>query len=362
METVVSPPVEPELNLLTTWGEPDDAPRRRNAAIATALLHIVAITTLFLLPESFFQSKPLPDAVVNITPLFEPLTPLTQKAPNPSKTPKEFSAEERGMHRRFTQPAAPAPAAPPAPAPQPAVAAARPAPTPAPPAPAPKKAEIPPTPTAKPQQTPATPEPPKVDATANVPKVDLPQISTLPGPPPKIETQEQPKLALQNLSQGPPRTVPPDQRRVPLPDTTVGGAIQHSIQEGSPRPPAAPGGESQNMQLPQLLSDSQGVDFTNYLRRILQMVKRNWQSVIPTESRYGRPGKVSIVLSIARTGRIVKMVYAQQSGASLPDAYDKAAVQGISMTQEEGFPPFPADFKGDQIVVQFNFAYNAPRQ
>lgn len=360
METVGPPPVEPELHLLTTWGQPDDAPRRRNATLATVALHVAAITTLFLLPERFFENKQPTLTGPVITPIFEPLTPLTQKAPNTGKASKEFSVEERGVHGHVVQPVAPAPAAPPAPTPQPAIAAARPAPNP--PAPTPtKKAEIPPPTPPKPQQAAPTPEPPKVDATASVPKVDLPQISTLPGPP-KIQTEEQPKLALQNLNQGPPSTVPPDQRKIPLPDTSVGGAIQRSIQGGSPVPPAAPAGENQNMQLPQLLSDSQGVDFTNYLRRILQMVKRNWQSVMPTESHFGRPGKVSIVLSIGRNGRIVKMVYAQQSGASLPDAYDKAAVQGISMTQEEGFPPFPADFKGDQIVVQFNFAYNAPRK
>lgn len=359
METVVSPPVEPELHLLTTWGQPDDGARRRKAAIATFLFHAAAATTLFLLPESFFESKRLPDVATHITPIFEPLTPLTQKAPNLSKTQKEFSVEERGAHGQVTQPSRPVPAAPPAPKPQPALAAAQPGPKPATAPPPVKKAEIPPPP--KQQAAPPTPEPPAVNATAQTPKIDLPQISTLPSPP-KIETQEQPKLALQNLNQGPPTVLPPDQRRAPLPDTSVSGAIQRSLQDAAPKAAAAPAGESQNLQLPQLLSDAQGVDFTSYLRRILQMVKRNWQVVIPTESRFGRPGKVSLVLSIARNGKIIKMVYAQQSGASLPDAYDKAAVQGVSMTQEEGFPPFPPEFKGDQIVVQFNFAYNTPRK
>jgi TonB family protein len=205
-----------------------------------------------------------------------------------------------------------------------------------------------------------TPEPPKVETAVTAPKVDVPQLGTIP-PPPKIQAQEQPKLALQNMSQAPPPVLPPEERKIPLPDTSVGSAIQRSIQGAPSRPPApAPGIDNgQSIQLPQLLSDTEGTDFTPYLRRILLMVKSNWQTVIPGAARMGRSGKVSIVLSIDRSGKIVKLVYAEQSGT---DALDKAAVTGVSMAQEQGFPPFPAGFKGDKIVVQFNFAYNAPKQ
>ena len=82
MDTVVSTPVEPELNLLTTWGQADDTARRRRAALATLLAHIAGIATLFLLPESFFESKQPPEPERHVTPIFEPLTRLTQKAPN----------------------------------------------------------------------------------------------------------------------------------------------------------------------------------------------------------------------------------------------------------------------------------------
>jgi TonB family protein len=188
--------------------------------------------------------------------------------------------------------------------------------------------------------------------------VDLPQLGTLP-PPPKIESQEQPRLALQNLSSGQPSVVPPEQRKVQLPDTSVNGAIQRSLGNPAPRPPAPAPGESDghSMQLPQLLSDAQGVDFTSYLRQILQTVRRNWQSVIPESARLGRRGKVAVVLSIGRNGQIEKLVFAEQSGA---DSLDKAAVAGVSMSQP--FPPLPSEFRGEKIVVQFNFAYNAPKQ
>ena len=73
-------------------------------------------------------------------------------------------------------------------------------------------------------------------------------------------------------------------------------------------------------------------------------------------ARSGRRGTVSLVFSIDRLGRVgQKVVFAQQSGL---DAFDKAAVAGLSASNP--FPPLPAEFKGDQITLQFNFAYNAP--
>jgi hypothetical protein len=168
METVVPAPVEPELNLLTQWGDPGEPDRRRKAAIATLLAHAVAILILFLLPESFFEEKRVPDTVVrHVTPIFEPLTKLTQKAPNTVKAPKEFSVES---HQSRPRPPAPAPA-------------------PAGPKPAPvRQAAVPPAPPPKPAQP--LPEPPKVEAAVTAPKVDLPQMGPLPPPPPQIQPQD----------------------------------------------------------------------------------------------------------------------------------------------------------------------------
>ena len=51
------------------------------------------------------------------------------------------------------------------------------------------------------------------------------------------------------------------------------------------------------------------------------------------------------------------MTWAFQSGA---DALDRAAVAAISASSP--FPPLPAEYKGDNVVLQLNFAYNAPQQ
>jgi TonB family protein len=119
--------------------------------------------------------------------------------------------------------------------------------------------------------------------------------------------------------------------------------------------PSAPGLQGAALQL---LSDPQGVDFRPYLSQILASVRRNWMNVMPESVlRLGRRGKTAIQFSISRTGGVIKLVIANSSGS---DPLDRAAVAGISASNP--FPPLPAEFKGDRIVLQFNFAYNMPRQ
>lgn len=118
--------------------------------------------------------------------------------------------------------------------------------------------------------------------------------------------------------------------------------------------PPSPGAQGSNLQL---LSDPQGVDFRPYLIRILAAVRRNWMAVMPESVNLGRRGRVAIQFSIGRDGSVPKLVIAAYSGA---DALDRAAVAGISASVP--FPPLPTEFKGERIVLQFNFAYNMPKQ
>ena len=216
---------------------------------------------------------------------------------------------------------------------------------------------------------PPLPEPPKVEAAVKeVPKTELPQA-----PPPQIQPVETPKLAFEAPSLPPP-PLPPGQRVLPVPDTSVSGAIRQAARSASTGGlvvgdfgAAGPGGFGPGVNLPplpgsqgsnmQLLTDPQGVDFRPYLVRILASVKQHWLSVMPESVRLGRRGKVAIQFSISRNGGVPKLVIAEASGA---EALDRAAVAGISASVP--FPPLPAEFKGDRIVLQMNFAYNMPRQ
>jgi TonB family protein len=337
METVVQAPPE-DLNLLTNWGDPDEPARRRRAALGTGVVHVLGIAIILAMPRSWFAPPP-PEVPRerHITPIYMPLTPLTQRAPNPEKAPKQFSdvdSAKQARQRSSPPPAPPvrAPQTAPAPAPQPV-----------------RQATLPQPPTVKPPQPTQTPEPPQIDTPGRTAKLDLPQDGIpLPTLPPRTQASRTP---LENLG-GPAPVVPPDQRKIQMPDTSVQGALHPT-----PSPAISGVGQAPQESLPQLLSDAQGVDFTPYLRIILQIVRRNWNANMPASVKMGGRGNTSLVFSIERMGTIGKLVIVKPSGT---EVYDQAAVAGVSASQP--FPPLPSQFKGNEIRVQFNFAYNAPKQ
>jgi TonB family protein len=104
----------------------------------------------------------------------------------------------------------------------------------------------------------------------------------------------------------------------------------------------------------ELLSDPEGVDFRPYLLQILNSVRRNWFAVIPESARLGlEKGRVALQFSISRQGDVPKLVI---SSSARSQPLDRASVAGVSASLP--FPPLPADFKGDEIRVQFVFLYN----
>lgn len=354
METVVPPAEDAELHLLTEWGDPYGRTRTKRAAVLSVFVHVAIIALLIFLPEGFLESPPPPQqAEVKrvITPLIEPLTELTQKPPNKGKINKEFNATDMHPRPRIQIPDAPPSTTRPR--------AAVPARTPVASAPPPK-----PTPAAP------LPEPPKVEMPVNTPpKLEMPPLPVQ--PPPQIQAEEKPKSIFENVTSQP--VVPPNQRQVAIPNPSVADAIRSGgrgagggVTVGDPGA-GGPGGYGSGVNLPptpgsqgsnlQLLSDPLGVDFRPYLTQILATVRRNWMAIIPESVHLGRQGKVAIQFSINRQGGVPKLVIASPSGA---DALDRAAIAAISASNP--FPPLPAEFKGDRVVLQFNFAYNMPRR
>jgi TonB family protein len=349
MDTVAQPPADADLHLLTDWSDPSGQKRTRKAAVLSVLVHGIALIILAFLPESalFSPATPLETADVEkiVTPLIEPLTELTQKAPNKGKINKEFNATELKPRPNIQIPAGPQ-------------STTRP------------KAAIPapPVPTPKPVQPAALPEPPKVEsATKETAKPLLPPAPA-PALPPQIQAEEKPKSPFENVA-GPPRLdhatkVAPSvaevirqaenghmQGGLMVGDNGASGAGGYG--SGINLPPS-PGSQGSNLQL---LSDPLGVDFRPYLTQILATVKRNWLAILPESVKLGLRGKVAIQFSISREGRVPKLVIASASGS---EALDRAAISAISASNP--FPPLPGEFKGDRVVLQFNFAYNMPRE
>jgi TonB family protein len=350
MQTVGPPTDDPELDLLLHLGDDDRVPRTRRAAVLSVLVHAGIIAVLLLLPDEYFAPpprRPEPQFTRRVTPLIDPITEFTQKRKNEGKLTKEIDVAALQPRDRIQAPkGAPSTTR---------QAAKRPAPVPAPVTPAPA----------------ALPEPPKIEATnREAPRLDLPPAAQ--PAPPQIQAVEKPKMVLENVG-GPPPPVPPNQRQIAIPNTSVADAIRQTARQmpggglmvGDPG--AGPGGVGEGINLPpspgvqgsalELKSDPMGVDFRPYLTQILATIRRNWNAVMPESVSRGLRGKVGLTFSIARTGTVAKVVYAFQSGS---DALDRAAVAAISASNP--LPPLPPEYKGDRIVLQLNFAYNMPKR
>ncbi len=105
----------------------------------------------------------------------------------------------------------------------------------------------------------------------------------------------------------------------------------------------------------QVLSDTMGVDFNPYLRRILSDIKRNWLPLIPEEARppLNKQGETLVRFTILPDGRIGAM---HLDGSSQDTAIDRAAWGGITSVGQ--FPPLPNAFKGPNLELRIDFLVN----
>ena len=89
-------------------------------------------------------------------------------------------------------------------------------------------------------------------------------------------------------------------------------------------------------------------DFGPYMRELQRRIKMNWDPPKGNESK-----RVVLLFKIAKDGRLLSCRVSKSSG--LPSA-DQAALKAVELTAP--FRPLPADFKGQNIDIQFTFDYN----
>lgn len=88
-------------------------------------------------------------------------------------------------------------------------------------------------------------------------------------------------------------------------------------------------------------------DFGPYMRDLQRRIKLNWDPPKGNESK-----TVVLLFKIAKDGRLLSCSVQRSSG--LPSA-DQAALNAVKATAP--FRPLPADFKGQNIDIQFTFDY-----
>ena len=200
---------------------------------------------------------------------------------------------------------------------------------------APTPKPLPPTP--QPQQQTASvqsPAPTPLPQQRPLPQTPAPAIDA-PRPQPKVNFggQQDPGTAIQQASRG-----------AFAPGNNPGGDYDH--------PAGAHGGLNTGVDI---LSDTEGVDFDPYMKRILREIKAAWLPLIPEEARppLNKQGVTQIRFSILPDGHIGGM---KLEGSTHDVAIDRAAWGSIPGVGQ--FPPLPSQFKGPNLELRITFLLN----
>ena len=205
---------------------------------------------------------------------------------------------------------------------------------------------------------PRTPPPPsRTPAPAPAP--------TIPNAAPPVS---KPVLPLPSAPQPVARTPPPVVAEAPKPnahpsfnaDNSANKSIQDAIRNAARNPgggggigASSPGGALGTGV--DILSDTQGVDFNPYLRRILREIYDEWIPLIPEEARppLSKSGITMIRFTILPDGRIGGM---HLDGSTHDDALNRAAWGSITGVGQ--FPPLPSQFHGPNLELRIHYLVN----
>lgn len=213
------------------------------------------------------------------------------------------------------------------------------------------------------------PEAPKKD----LPNAPMPQPNAVAPPPQQSQGTRGDLPKAQVKLENPDMPVP--QRGLLLPKTSSapGDAIRDAarasgrisspapIGGGGPLPGGRPGGGAGGHGTAgagvELLTDTEGVDFNDYLRRVYITVKQNWYAVMPASVELGDQGVVSLQFKILRTGDVPDGDPQRVFGSG-KEPLDRAAISSIRASNP--FPQLPSQFKGPYIELRFTYYYNLP--
>jgi hypothetical protein len=297
--------------LLTMISELEDErrwARLREGVLWAVLLHVAILFGLFLLPKYLIKLAPVVDktAITNKDEFTYLDTPRIRPKIEPKPPVKPPQIDRKTLEDlRKSSPPPPAPAA----------EAKAPEPTPTQPAPPPP---IPPQ-----QQSQSQLEAPK---------------------PPSVPARPNFALGSQN---------PADQLR----DAMKNAARSHGQGDagnlGENAMPMHPGAGTGGVQV---LSDTQGVDFTSWLQRWHYETERTWDPLIPDEVNppIYKSGMVAIRFKVLPNGRLMEGSLVLE-GRSGDVALDRAAWGALTGSN---YPPLPRDFHGPYLELRAYFLYN----
>jgi TonB family protein len=205
------------------------------------------------------------------------------------------------------------------------------------------------------------PEPPAPQPAPAPEQPPAPQVAQQPQPQPK------PAQPLANSQLSPleaPKPAPlPTNPSFSTGPATAGEAIRQAARDAARNPPGfggdsapgAPNARPGSAGGAEILSDTMGVDFGPYMKRIIFDTERAWWPIIPEVARppLNKQGKVMVRFKILKDGSVKEMILEGPSGDI---SLDRAAWGGI--TGASPYPSLPKDFKGPYLELRFYFLYN----
>jgi TonB family protein len=218
--------------------------------------------------------------------------------------------------------------------------------------------------------------PPVIESPPPGPETLAPSSAPAPAnPAPKPAENSAPSNVTIPAAKSPP---PPAKLNLSIPNMSPGRAVQNSVQDalknggggqasGSmDRIPGGGqggggggggGGSGTVGSQAEILTPTEGVDFSGYMNRLLASVKRNWFAIIPESARLGDKGMVVIQFKIMKNGDVPQPdpTLTRTSGK---EPLDRAAMSAIRASSP--FEPLPPAFSGPFIELRFIFLYNLP--
>ncbi len=197
-----------------------------------------------------------------------------------------------------------------------------------------------PTPTPEPQPTPpvaAQPTPPPPVPSTNQSQLDMPRPAAVPARPNFNLGSQNPADQMRDAMKGASR----NPGAGPIGSMGGGGLARH--------PGAGTGA-------PEILSDTQGVDFRAWMQRWHHETENTWDPLIPDEVNPPilKSGVVAIRFKVLPNGRLMdgSLVLEGRSGDT---ALDRAAWGALTGSN---YPPLPRDFHGPYLEIRAYFLYN----
>jgi len=194
----------------------------------------------------------------------------------------------------------------------------------------------PPPPAPVPLPVPNAPNVPPPSTPTAIPPRPAPPVADAPTPQPSARTFSSPGSASDALN-----NAMRDSARGP-------GRGDNRIEVPTPKGANAGGGV-------EVLSDTQGVDFSHWLARMHDEIMHNWLPLLPeeTEPPLMKRGETYIVVTILPDGSIGDM---KLEGSTHDQAIDKAAWGSI--LSEGQFQALPKEFHGPNLVLRFHYVVN----